>query len=308
MMSQDYINQLKAILKTTALAQTQLAKQLGVTFATLNRWVNGHAKPYPKHIRAIQTLYRDRVAYPAVGQKALNELVRRANGLKCKGIWQAIAGNEHLREDLLLEHTYNSTSIEGTTFTKRQTEAVIFHQKIIEDKSYVEHLEVTNHAAVLSDILGQRIRGAITEEMIKTFHRRTLQGIRSDAGSYSRRQRGIRGVEIALTHPADIPEEMGDLVRSWNCRPSRKTIADIADFHIHFELIHPFADGNGRVGRLLMAFQCLTHDFPPAIIENARKTDYYNVLEYAQKKAHGPFVEFLVEEMEKTAKRVRKYL
>ena len=71
---------------------------------------------------------------------------------------------------------------------------------------------------------------------------------------------------------------------------------------------HPFGDGNGRTGRLLMVLQCLEEGFPPVVIENARKADYYDVLEYAQKKSDGPFICFLADEMEKTARLMKRFL
>ena len=118
----------------------------------------------------------------------------------------------------------------------------------------------------------------------------------------------IQGVPITLTHPKDIPEEMGRLIRDWKKGSIKRTVQEIAEFHVRFELIHPFGDGNGRAGRLLMAFQCLEADYPPAVIENARKADYYEVLEYAQRKSERPFVSFLVEEMERTRKILQRYL
>jgi Fic family protein len=132
--------------------------------------------------------------------------------------------------------------------------------------------------------------------------------VHPDAGRYSNHPRVIRGADIALTHPADIPEEMGGLVQSWNAKPAHKSIKKIAGFHADFELIHPFGDGNGRVGRLLMVLQCLQEGYPPVIIENAEKIEYYEVLEYAQRKSEGPFVCFLAREMERTNRLIRKHI
>ena len=134
-----------------------------------------------------------------------------------------------------------------------------------------------------------------------------MRGIRDDAGSYSKYQRAIRGVNITLTHPEDIPEEMDRLIKAWGRKPLKKTVKEIASFHVHFELIHPFGDGNGRVGRLLMTLQCLHADYAPVVIEDERKTEYYEVLEYAQRKSEGPFVCFLLDEMERTDKILKKW-
>lgn len=117
----------------------------------------------------------------------------------------------------------------------------------------------------------------------------------------------VRGIDVALTHPKDIPEEMGRLIKQWRSKPVRKTLREIAVFHVQFELIHPFGDGNGRVGRLAMAFQCLQEGYAPVVIENARKAEYYEVLEYAQKKSEGPFIRFLTDEMQTTHRILQKY-
>lgn len=306
-MVNNYITLLKELLEAGPFSQSQLAGRLGVTFAALNRWLRGHSRPRPGKLRAIEKLHREVVGYSSITKKQLAAALRKAGRLAKPNLWNRIAANERLQEDLLLEHTYNSTAIEGTTFTKNETRVVIFGKRVIPEKSLIEHLEVTNHASVLRAILQKRTPAGITEATVRKLHQDLMQGIREDAGEYSRRQRVIAGVSIALTHPEDIPEEMGDLIRDWKHGRPRQTVSEIARFHARFELIHPFGDGNGRVGRLVMTLQCLQAGLPPAIIENARKAEYYDVLEYAQRKFEGPFVLFLADEMERTARLLRRY-
>lgn len=306
-MSRNYIVLLEQILEERGISQAELANALGVTFAALNRWLHGSAQPRPRRMEAIRRLHREWVAYPSVTAAQLKRIVRRSESLRRKGLWKEIARRQELQDDLLLEHTYNSTSIEGTTFSKRQTEMVLFGKGLVPDKSLVEHLEVTNHAAVLKDILQMKYAGSVSEGLIRRFHQALLQGIRPDAGEYSRHHRAIRGVQIALTHPKDIPEEMKRLMRSWRVKPAKKTVREIAAFHSAFELIHPFGDGNGRVGRLVMVLQCLREGLPPVVIENSRKAEYYEVLEYAQRKSEGPLAVFLADEMKRTAKLFQKH-
>jgi len=306
-MTDNYIPHIKSLL-ASGFTQQQLAKLLGVTFAALNRWIHGYARPQDRRLVAIERLYKERIGYPDVNPSAVQKLIHHAESFRYKGIRNIFRGNVSLQEDFLLEHTYNSTSIEGTTFTLRETESVIFSRVIIPEKTLVEHFEVTNHAVVLRDIFEGIYTGPITEEIIKELHKGLMKGIRNDAGKYSRHPRAIRGVNIALTHPDDIPEEMSGIIQAWTDRKTRKSIKDIAVFHIQFELIHPFGDGNGRVGRLIMAYQCLQTGYLPVIIENSRKAEYYDVLEYGQRKSEGPFIQFMVEEMERTEKIFRKHL
>ena len=305
-MEENYISQIRELLKLGGFSQLELAKRLGVTFAALNRWLHGHSRPRPARIRKIHRLYKELIGYPAITQQALFGLVRTADAMKRKGLWDLIGKDQGLQDELLLEHTYNSTTIEGTTFTKKETEVVIFKKAIIPEKSLTEHLEVTNHAAVLKSIFQKKYRGPVTEDLVKELHLGLMQGIREDAGNYSKHPLRFLGVPVALTHPEDIPEEMGHLIMRWK-KFRRKTVQEISLFHIQFELIHPFGDGNGRVGRLLMTLQCLQQNFPPVVIENARKAEYYDVLEYAQRKSEGPFIAFLVDEMKTTHQLIQKY-
>lgn len=304
----NYISHLKALLVKEGLSQQQLAKRLDVTFAALNRWLNGRATPHPAKIQSIERLYRESIGYPAIAAGALRELEREADSLRIKGLWAKIARNTALQKELLLDHTYNSTTIEGATFTRNQTKVVLFEHTTFPAKSMSEHLDVTNHAAILKDILRKRVKGPIHEFFVQYLHLRLMQGIRDDAGIYSTHERRILGSPIALTHPKDIPEEMGNLMKSWKRSRSVRKVSGIADFHAQFELIHPFGDGNGRIGRLLMVMQCLEVDLPPVVIENSRKAEYYDVLEYAQRKSAGPFIAFLVDEMKRTHREVRGYL
>jgi DNA phosphorothioation-dependent restriction protein DptG len=217
-----------------------------------------------------------------------------------------IQANDKLLDELILEHSYNSNTIEGSTFTKRETEAVLFADKVFEDKSMTEHLELTNHARILKELFRLHHPIKVTEELIKELHYKLMTNIREDAGYYSKHHRAIRGLDLSLCHPADITDELASLINEYNSK-KQKTIADIAKFHIDFELIHPFGDGNGRIGRLLMLIQCLALDLIPVIIKDKHKLDYYDTLYYAQTKHEGPFINFLFEEMEETNRLFKKY-
>ena len=100
---------------------------------------------------------------------------------------------------------------------------------------------------------------------------------------------------------------MKRLIIEWHNK-TNKNIFAIAEFHSNFELIHPFGDGNGRIGRLLMVQQCLELKYPPIIIENKNKSEYYDVLEYSQRKSSYPLVRFLVKEMDLTYQVIKRYI
>ena len=158
----------------------------------------------------------------------------------------------------------------------------------------IEHLEATNHAAALEAVFNGEFAGPITERAIKELHRMILQGIRSDAGSYSKHHRALRGVDLKLPAPEDIVEEMGHLLKRINV-PKGHMVEHAAKMHSIFEAIHPFGDGNGRVGRLIMIIQLLNAGYAPCIIESSRKAEYYEALEFAQKRSGTHLVKFIVE-------------
>lgn len=307
-MAENYISHLEALLRQAGLTQTDLARRLGVTHAALSRWLHGQAVPHPRRRQAIATLHKTLVGFRPLPAAERRRLLARARALRLPRLWEAIHRHAALRDELLLEHTYNSNAIEGSTLTRRETEAIIFDRSHVPDKSLREHLEATNHATVLREIFERKYAAAITESLVRQLHKALLHGIREDAGEYATHHRVIRGVNLALTHPRDIPEEMRGLLARWQ-RAARRdyTVDDVAEFHAAFELIHPFGDGNGRVGRLLLIIQLLAKGYPPVIIEQVRKAEHYEALEHAQRTSADPLMVFLVDEMERTARVLRKY-
>ena len=207
---------------------------------------------------------------------------------------QAILQKEKLIEEFLLELTYHSDAIEGSTLTKKETEAVIFDKATVEDRSLIEHLEAVNHAQLLRDIFCGKFSGVIDEKMVKAMHRILMQGIRDDAGEYSKHHRAIRGVDLVLPSPQDIPEEMAIFFKKVN-KIDGNPIEHIAQMHADFEAIHPFGDGNGRIGRLLMIVQLIKNDFAPCVIAVDEKAHYYEYLEYAQKRSLSHLAAFITE-------------
>ena len=120
----------------------------------------------------------------------------------------------------------------------------------------------------------------ITASHIRELHYAIMQGIRTDAGEYSTMQRLLPQTDLQLTEPEDIPEEIEYWVTKYQ---GYSTLDEIAASHAHFELIHPFGDGNGRVGRALIWEQCLSIGLLPPEIDQHNKAFYYVTLEHAQR-------------------------
>lgn len=304
----NYIKQIEDILKKTGWTQTQLADQMGVTFATVNRWLNGHTKPHPAQIRQIDRLFKDMVGITPLSRKEIMTVIEEiaSRKAKFKNIKKIFSVKEII-QDFLLELTYNSDAIEGSTLNKKETEAIIFDKATIKDKSLIEHLEATHHACVLKDIFEDRLSADITEGLVKNLHKALMQGIREDAGQYAKHPRAIRGVDLLLPQPEDIPEEMELYFKKVNFFKGHP-IEHIARMHAEFEAIHPFGDGNGRVGRLMMIIQLIHKGYAPCVIRVNEKAKYYEYLQYAQKKSETHFVKFLADSVLEGYKIVEKYL
>lgn len=304
---EDYINKIKQILKKTGWSQSRFSQEIGVTFATVNRWLKGHTKPHPGQLRQIEKLFKNIIGIISLSDDKIRNIIESVEKKKSEFLpIKDILKNEKIFEEFLLELTYNSDAIEGSTLTKKETEAIIFDKANIKDKSLVEHLEVVNHTTILKDIFTDKISVPIKGNFIKQIHKYLMQGIREDAGSYSRHQRSIRGVDLILPHPDDIEEEMDiflNKVDSFKEHP----IKHISKMHADFELIHPFGDGNGRVGRLIMIVQLIERGYCPCIISVSQKSEYYEYLEYAQKKSNTHFIYFLAEAILKGYDMIKKY-
>ena len=292
----NYIRQIKQIKEKTGWTQGQLADELGVSFATINRWLNKHAKPQPSRLKLITRIFQDMVGIQPVPQKELERLIKNIESLKkkFKDIRKCIVGDQDLLGDFLIELTYNSNAIEGSRMSKANTKAIIQDKSLIKDRTLIEHLEVKNHESVLRKVLTGEIKGPIAESLILKMHAQLMQGIIADAGSYRKNWIKITGVDLVLPAPEDIKEEMADFFKKIN-RPAGDSLQHIARMHYEFEAIHPFSDGNGRLGRLIITIMLLDKNFAPAIVKIEDRSRYYEVLDYANRKEGTYLVKFILE-------------
>lgn len=180
--------------------------------------------------------------------------------------------------------TYNSNQIEGSTLTHDQTRFIFETQTIgmVEDAIRVNDIvETINHFRCIDYII-ENAAAPITEQLIKRLHfllkNGTLDSQKKwvNVGNYKQIPNTVGGRET--TAPEDVRREMKLLLARYH--GLRKiTLAEILDFHVQFERIHPFQDGNGRVGRLLLFKECLKNDVVPFIIDERHKLYYYRGLE-----------------------------
>ena len=195
--------------------------------------------------------------------------------------------------------THDSTAIEGNTLTLQETANLLF-EKITPTKNLREINEVLNHKNAIDHIL--EYEDDITKKFICDIHgfviRDTLDlDLEDQIGRYREHQVYIRGVEWVPAPSDQVPKDMRNLL-SWYTKNKNKLhpVVVAVYFHVGFELIHPFVDGNGRVGRLLLNFILHKNGYPMVNIPNIQKNRYYTVLNEAQVQGDlRPFLEFIIE-------------
>ena len=182
-----------------------------------------------------------------------------------------------------IELTYNSNHMEGSRLTHDQTRYIYETNTIGVEAGTVnvdDIVETANHFRCI-DMVIDSAGQMLSEPFIKTLHR-TLKNGTSDSrkdwfavGEYKKIPNEVGGRDT--TAPEEVPTEMKQLLASYNRKPD-KTLEDLIAFHVAFESIHPFQDGNGRVGRLILFKECLKNDIVPFIIDEDLKLFYYRGL------------------------------
>ena len=182
-----------------------------------------------------------------------------------------------------IELTYNSNHMEGSRLTHDQTRYIFETNTIGIENEIInvdDVIETANHFRCI-DIIIDQAKAPLSEKLIKELHL-TLKNGTSDSrkewfsvGDYKKLPNEVGGIET--TAPEEVPVKIRKLLAEYNSKRN-KTIDDIINFHVNFERIHPFQDGNGRIGRLIMFKECLKYNIVPFIIEDNLKLYYYRGL------------------------------
>lgn len=191
-----------------------------------------------------------------------------------------------------IELTYNSNHMEGSRLTHEQTQYIFETNTIGMENGTLnvdDVVETANHFKCI-DMVIDNAGYSLSERFIKQLHA-VLKGGTSDSrkdwfavGDYKKLPNEVGGRDTTL--PEEVPAKMRELLYSYN-RTKEKTLEDIIDFHYRFECIHPFQDGNGRVGRLILFKECLRNNIVPFIIDEELKMFYYRGLhEWEQERGY----------------------
>ena len=184
-------------------------------------------------------------------------------------------------EDILVRIAHHSTAIEGNTLTQAETISILIHNFIPRDMSEREYYEVKNYRKAFNTLLEADRK--ITTELIKKYNKYIMENLHDLNGKFKTTQNLILGAEFEPTKPYLVPFEIEDWCNNLsyrldNAKTNEEKVEVIMDQHIKFEKIHPFNDGNGRTGRLLIIHSCLKEDLEPIIIPKEEKGKYINLL------------------------------
>jgi Fic family protein len=289
-------DKLKIVQKISGSTQNGLAILLGVSFPTLNSWINGKSIPRKSVQQKIESLY---FKLTGIHSKADDNLLLAKKKIIAKkshkNIFKLITDRPDLYDQFVLSLTYNTNSIEGSTLSESETADILFRNKALRNKSLTEQLEAKNHQAALHYLFRYLSvkKNPIDEDLILKLHSILMNGIRDDAGSYRRHGVRIVGANIPTANYLKVPFLMDGLIKIVNSKTD-DIILRVSEAHAKFEQIHPFADGNGRIGRILINAMFVRANLPPAIIKQKRKQYYYSFLNKAQRNGDfGDFQDFL---------------
>lgn len=261
-------------LKEVGLTKSGLAAKLGISSRTIAKISKGEKIANNVLVRIADFLHcRPGDLVKEVCDNHILQILREEKEAKISG---------GLYHELQVRMTYNSNHIEGSRLTEDQTR-LIFETRTIDvgdGVSVDDIIETSNHFRAIDYVIDNAL-ATLSEDIIKRLHQSLKQGTKDSSlewfavGDYKKRANTVGGRETCK--PSEVPETMAKLVEGYNSK-SDITIDDIIEFHADFEHIHPFQDGNGRVGRLIALKECLRFDVVPFIIEDSKKAFYYRGL------------------------------
>lgn len=194
-------------------------------------------------------------------------------------------------DDLLVRIAYHSSAIEGNTISLADTVTILLHETIPGKVSKREFYEIENHKQALEYVIDQLENNeSLSLNIVRGIHTQLMDHLNFDRGMWKTHDNAIVGADFNTASAHDVPYLMKQWIDNLNYRlhqskTDEEKIKHILEMHIDFERIHPFSDGNGRTGRLLIIYSLLEHDISPIIIPVDLKPDYIRFL--ANKDSEG---------------------
>ena len=263
------------------MTQVEIAESLGVKPATISKYESGALEPNIESLKRLAEIFNVSVDELIkeddfdISKINILEVLREQKNMKLKG---------NLYHNTQITFAYNTNHIEGSKLTEEQTRYIYETNTLLAEKDSItdldDILETANHFKLVDYMLDMADK-KLTENMIKDFHKILKEGTsdsRKDwfaAGDYKKLPNEVGGLKT--TEPKNVEKDMKKLLE-WYEDLKHVTINEIIEFHAKFEKIHPFQDGNGRVGRLIAFKECLKNNIVPFIIEDNLKLYYYRGL------------------------------
>lgn len=185
---------------------------------------------------------------------------------------------KRLQQEFIIENTYNSNAIEGNTLTLRETALIIQEGLTISEKPLKEHLEVIGYKEAFDYIL-EITNEPLTDRIIKDIHSLVLINDTKNKGKYRQVPVKILGSEHKTANVEDIENRIKNLLENYNKMLNDDIIKAICYLHLEFESIHPFIDGNGRTGRLLLNLELIKNGYLPVNIKFTDRLKYYKAFD-----------------------------
>ncbi len=262
-------DKLKRLVAEAGISRSGIARLLEVSYKTVYRWLDKGVRPHPAQSHHIDELFKEYIDLSGIVEKLKKGMPDPIRTLK---------KDDGCRERFFLEATYNSNAIEGSRMTLKETERAI-SGKSVRGKDLYEVLEAVNHDNALKFLIETvRPNFRIDEEYVLRLHSIVMYNFNNKLpGRYRTGYVNVTNTELKVPSAQEVPVKMRPFLKDIN-NYGGHVIKKIARDHYEFEGIHPFFDGNGRVGRLLMLTQALAKGYPPVLIQVDDRHKYYMAL------------------------------
>ena len=295
------------------MTQNEVADILNVSPATISKYESGVLEPNIESLKRLAELFEISIDELLSDEKEFDisninvlDILREQKEMKLKG---------NLYHNTQIAFTYNTNHIEGSTLTEEQTRYIFETNTILfEDKTIAnvnDIIETTNHFKLI-DYMIDVANDELTEDMIKKFHKILKTGTSDsqkewfNVGEYKQLPNSVGDMKTVA--PKDVQKNMKKLL-DWYNSLMQITINEIIEFHAKFEKIHPFQDGNGRVGRIIAFKECLKNNIIPFIILDKDKLFYYRGLkEYQSNREKGYLIDTCLNAQDQYIKIIEYYL
>ena len=294
------------------MTQVEIAESLGVKPATISKYESGALEPNIESLKRLAEIFNvsvDKLIKEDdfdISKINILEVLREQKNMKLKG---------NLYHNTQITFAYNTNHIEGSKLTEDQTRYIYETNTILFENETItsvdDIIETANHFKLVDYMLDMADK-KLTENMIKDFHKILKEGTsdsRKDwfaAGDYKKLPNEVGGLKT--TEPKNVEKDMKKLLE-WYEDLKHVTINEIIEFHAKFEKIHPFQDGNGRVGRIIAFKECLKNNIVPFIILDKEKLFYYRGLnQYQTNKEKGYLIDTCLNAQDQYTEMIKYYV